>query len=37
MEEQLIKYDHLREVLERYAVALRKEYKEKKIRNNRVD
>lgn len=36
MEEQLIKYDHLREVLERYAVALRNEYQDNLIRSDRV-
>lgn len=36
MEEQLIKYDHLREVLERYAVELRNEYQDNLIRSDRV-
>lgn len=36
MEEQLIKYDHLREVLERYAVALRNEYQDNLIRSDRI-
>lgn len=36
MEEQLIKYDHLREVLERYAVELRNEYQDNLIRSDRI-
>lgn len=36
MEEQLIKYDHLKEVLERYAIALRNEYKQNLKNNDRV-
>jgi hypothetical protein len=36
MEEQLIKYDHLLEVLERYAIALRNSYQDNLIRNDRV-
>lgn len=36
MEDDLIKYDHLREVLERYAIALRNEYKQNLKNNDRV-
>lgn len=36
MEDDLIKYDHLREVLERYAIALRNEYQDNLIRSDRV-
>lgn len=34
--EELIKYDHLKEVLERYAIALRNEYQDNLIRSDRV-
>jgi hypothetical protein len=34
--EELIKYDHLKEVLERYAIALRNEYKQNLKNNDRV-
>jgi hypothetical protein len=34
--EELIKYDHLKEVLERYAIALRNEYKQNLKDNDRV-
>lgn len=34
--DELIKYDHLREVLERFAVALKEEYKSNLIKSDRV-
>ena len=34
--EELIKYDHLKEVLERFAIALRNEYQDNLIRSDRV-
>lgn len=36
MGDELVKYDHLKEVLERYAIALRNEYQDNLIRNDRV-